>query len=66
MTALSPSTLPVALSRLCSALKVPRSTVHRRRCHGPRERSRRRTPSRALLPAERLSVAAEIRVVLTV
>ncbi len=60
MTALSPSTLPVALSRLCSALKVPRSTVHRRRRHGPRERSRRRTPSRALLPAERQAVLEEL------
>ena len=60
MTALSPSTLPVALSRLCSAMKVPRSTVHRRRRHVPRERSGRRTPSRALLPAERQAVLEEL------
>ena len=60
MTALSVSTPLLALSPLCDALKVPRSTVHRRRRQGPRERPRRRTSSRALSQAEVQVVLAEL------
>jgi putative transposase len=60
MTALSVSTPLVAVSQLCNALKVPRSTVHRRRHHGPRVRPRRRTSSRALQPVEVQGVLAEL------
>ena len=56
MTALSTGAPPVPLLPLCVALGVARSTVNRRRQHGPRPCPRARQSPRALLLTERKAV----------